>query len=474
MPVGSIEFAWGLLVVVGGLSGFLSGLLGMGGGVILVPALIVSLPHLGIVGPDTVKIAMATSLALIIPASIASAQTHAAKGAIDWRLLCLLGPSIVVGASVAPAFAHGISPRFLTTLFVLFALYTAWGAMRRARATPRQASSQAKRPGLIWITIIGLVGGAVSSLLGLGVAFFSVPVLARFVPVPRAIGTAAALCLPMAVAGVIGYMLGGTPVECRWGCSGYIYLPAVAAMGISAVLAAPMGAHLTHVVPAILLRRLFGVFLIAAAIHLTYKTLPIVSGVRASQQMIARLFAPATNAVPAAAEAPTWLSDGHEKLLALVAHYGPRRDFRIVIRRSKTKLSTAGLDWAPRVDRQHRAATPNRKSPGDIVGEAISPFVPIPERAQRKLHPAGSPKWRPGKRTRGIAAAAPNVIVPQAAAIPCRGGAGANKLSQNPTVAAPDCPVSLPAPVEPPPAEFNPFAFFAAPGSGGSAAIWSE
>ena len=118
-------FAWQILVLLGCMSGFLSGLLGIGGGLILVPGLIVSLPYFGIDGPEVAKIAMATSLALIIPTSMAGIQAHASKGGVDLRRFALLGPSIVAGAVVAPIFSPVISSTVLTALFVLFALYRA-------------------------------------------------------------------------------------------------------------------------------------------------------------------------------------------------------------------------------------------------------------------------------------------------------------------------------------------------------------
>ncbi len=287
MVFGNETFDWQILVLLGCMSGFLSGLLGIGGGLILVPGLIVSLPYFGIDGPELAKIAMATSLALIVPTSMASIQAHASKGAVDLRLFALLGPSIVAGAVVAPIFAPAISSTFLTALFVLFALYTA--LRRDARCVPsgkRPASRGGERPGLIRITLTGLLGGSVSSLLGLGVSWFTVPMLERFGSMPRAIGTSAALCLPMAAFGLAGFVLSPTPAECLSGCSGYVYLPAVAATGISAVLAAPMGARLTHVLPVRALRSLFALFLIAAAAHLTYKSLPVASAANEARMLI--------------------------------------------------------------------------------------------------------------------------------------------------------------------------------------------
>jgi hypothetical protein len=107
------DLEWIKLIVVGSASGFVSGLLGIGGGVIIVPALILTLPHFGVSGPDIPKIAMGTSLALVVPTSIASAQAHAVRDAIDWPLLGLLAPAIIAGAFSA-AF---LVPSFSTHAF---------------------------------------------------------------------------------------------------------------------------------------------------------------------------------------------------------------------------------------------------------------------------------------------------------------------------------------------------------------------
>jgi len=183
---------FGFLVLLGCLSGFVSGLLGVGGGTVLVPALIAGLPVLGVDGPELPKIAMATSLALVVPTAVASAQTHASKGAVDWSLLGLLCPSIVAGSFVAGVFAKGLSTQLLCALFVGFAIHAAWSLLQRRGAPPAQGSQAGSRPGLIRITATGALGGAFASLLGLGVAFFAVPVMTRFIALPRAIGTAAA------------------------------------------------------------------------------------------------------------------------------------------------------------------------------------------------------------------------------------------------------------------------------------------
>jgi uncharacterized membrane protein YfcA len=413
---------------------------------------------------------MATSLALIIPTSIASAQTHASKGAVDWRLILLLGPSIVAGAFVAAAFAHGISAQLLTAMFVLFALHTAWQLMNSDAAKTYRVVADAKQPGLFRITVTGITGGALASLLGLGVSFFSVPILARFVSMQRAIGTAAALCLPMAIAGVIGYLLTETPQICPSGCSGYIYLPAVAAVGITAVLTAPMGAVLTHVLPVPLLRNIFGFFLLLAAANLTYKTLPIMEGTREAQRVIARLLAKPSASAPLAAEAPAWLNSGNDRsYMALAAQYGPRRAFLPLANAASEGVPDAAmffLSSTPDPDLWRKAMAQPPQLKATEAPEFL--FMPVPERAVRPARPITA-KRRPEAREKRQRARATGAKPASAELASCRDQTAAGRARRRTNSdQREDCPpprLIKPAPAAPPPAEFNPFSLLTLPGT---------
>ena len=405
MFLGALAEGWPLLVALGCASGFFSGLLGIGGGAILVPALVAGLPLLGVEGPEVVKIAMATSLALIIPTSIAATQMHISKEAVDWRLLALLGPSIIAGSFVAAVFAKGINVTVLSGLFVAFALYTAWGLMQRQNVRSSHALPDSRQPGLIRITVTGVLGGALSSLLGLGVAFFAVPLMARSVSVQTAIGTAAALGIPMALAGTAGHVLAGAPAGCREGCAGYIFLPAVAAIGISAVLAAPMGARLTHMLPVILLRRLFGCLLILAAGHLALKTLPLASVPSAAGKLLARLTAPATAERPVAAEPPACLGEAVAKPLTLTTACGPRRQFALTTQSPKDAAIAGVLSVLHQPSAESEfwrfSVAPARAEDADAV------LPPVPQRADRRSNSGPTSARRISKGQRREAAEKP-------------------------------------------------------------------
>jgi uncharacterized membrane protein YfcA len=316
--------SWPLLIGLGGLSGFLSGLLGIGGGAVIVPALVLALPMLGIDGEALPKIAIATSVATMIPTAIASAQHHGARGFIDGHSLVLLAPSVVLGAFAAGFFAERINTQLICLLFVLYMLHIARGLARRTAVHVVHADS---RPSLFSFTLVGVLGGALSALLGQGSASYAVPFMARFADLRIAIGTAAVLNIPLAAAGVLGYLISAAPSACGTACVGYVHLPAVAAIGISSVLAAPAGALLTQMLPVLLLRRLFALVLAVSAANLAVKTLPLAEAPVYVAAAIQRLQSPVAASVPVAALPPACLVDPTLRTSHLVAEYGPRQLF---------------------------------------------------------------------------------------------------------------------------------------------------
>lgn len=266
-------YNFSLLILVGSASGFTSGLLGIGGGFVIVPALLFALPIFGVTGPDIPKIAMATSLALIVPTSIASAQAHAARGAIDWRMLLTLTPCVIIGAFITSLLVPAFNAAIMAFIFATFAIFAAWKLVRPRKAAPESNPEKMKSASLSMMGVKAVIGGGFSAAMGIGGAFFAVPMLASRLGMTRAIGTASALALPIAIAGAAGYMMAETPSGCREGCMGYIFFPAVAAAGISAVLTAPLGAAVSHRMPVIALRVIFALFLLSAAANLVYKTI---------------------------------------------------------------------------------------------------------------------------------------------------------------------------------------------------------
>ena len=262
---------WILYVSVGSISGFLAGLLGIGGGMVIVPAMLFALPLAGVGGPEIMKFAVATSLAIVIPTAIASAQAHAARGSVSWKAFVRMTPGVMIGALAGAIFAAEVNPRIVAMLFLAFALHT---AVRMIRGARRATTAAAPLPGAVVLSFKGMCIGALSSMLGIAGAALVVAVLSRHVEMTRAIGTAAATGLPLAVASVIGYALASPPTGCSQGCVGYVFLPAVGAVGVAAVLTAPWGARAAHALPVAALKRAFGCLLLLVAANLAHKTFP--------------------------------------------------------------------------------------------------------------------------------------------------------------------------------------------------------
>jgi uncharacterized membrane protein YfcA len=265
--------AWALCLCIGLCSGFLAGLLGIGGGTVIVPALMLASSRLGIGADDTAAVAVATSLAVVIPTSIASARAHAAHGSIDWTAFRRCAPGIAAGALAGTLAACALGGRLALVVFIGFALL----AVRRLLALPagpdEAASRAAALPAAAPLLRHSLAIGLLSALAGVGGGLLSVPLLAHYLPIQRAIGTAAALALPLAAAGLAGYALAGRPAQCEAGCIGYVFMPAVLAISLAAIATAPLGARLAHRLPAALLRRAFAALLAAVAADLSAQLL---------------------------------------------------------------------------------------------------------------------------------------------------------------------------------------------------------
>lgn len=259
--------AWALCLFIGMCSGLLAGMLGVGGGTVIVPALILAAGPLGIGADDAPTVAMATSLAIVIPTSISSARAHAARGSIDWHAFRRLAPGIAVGAMAGTLVACALGGRWPLAVFIGFALLAARRLLARSPAGPA-SDRPATTAGLARLARHGVAIGLLSSLAGMGGGLLAVPLLSHHLPLQRAIGTAAALGLPLAAAGLGGYLLAGHPVRCTAGCIGAVFVPGACAVSLAAIAAAPLGANLAHRLPVIWLKRAFATLLMLASVDL--------------------------------------------------------------------------------------------------------------------------------------------------------------------------------------------------------------
>jgi uncharacterized membrane protein YfcA len=252
--------AWTAYAAVGAVAGLLAGLLGVGGGVVIVPIL-ASLFAAQHVAPALVlPLAIGTSLACIAFTSVSSLRAHHRRGAVDWQVFRRVTPGILAGTLAGSFLAAQLSGRFLKGFFVAFVYVIAVQLLLDAR--PRATRQLPGGPGLFGA---GTVIGGVSSLVGIGGGSMTVPFLVWCnVAVPRAIGTSAAVGLPIALAGAIGYAANGLgvatlPAE----AVGFVHVPALVGIAAASVLTAPVGARLAHALPVPHLKKAFALLLVA-------------------------------------------------------------------------------------------------------------------------------------------------------------------------------------------------------------------
>ena len=247
-----------LLALAGMFAGVMSGLLGIGGGALIVPVLVIVFEAQQ-VAPDVVMhAALGTSLATIIFTTMSSTFAHQRVGAVDWPIFRRIAPAIVIGTLLGVALADQLASRTLKALFVAFMFGIALQMARGTSAT----RPHAKLPGAVGMNIAGGIIGIASALFGIGGGSLSVPFMTWCsVPVKRAVATAAAIGTPLAISGTVGYLVAGLNAPNRpAGSVGYVVLPAFAAIVIASALAAPFGARLAHKLSDTLLRRVFAVF----------------------------------------------------------------------------------------------------------------------------------------------------------------------------------------------------------------------
>lgn len=254
-----MDWWWAYLATGVGV-GFLAGLLGIGGGMLLVPALAFIFTAKGFPADHLMHIALATAIATIAFTSVASVRAHHQHDAVDWPVARALAPGILVGSFVAANAAGLVPNRPLTLLFSVF-LVVAATQMLLQRA-PRAGRALPDATGLFGA---GLAIGGTSSLLAAGGAFLSIPFLIWCnLPLKRAIGTAATIGFPIAVAGSAGYVVQGLRVAGLPPSSiGFVYVPALAMIVATSMLAAPFGARLAHRLPVARLRIVFALLLYA-------------------------------------------------------------------------------------------------------------------------------------------------------------------------------------------------------------------
>ncbi|MFO1252456.1 MAG: sulfite exporter TauE/SafE family protein [Inhella sp.] len=266
----SIELLLGL-ALLGTLTGFLAGLLGIGGGMVLVPALSALLQWQGVATPLAVKMAIATAMACIAGTSLSSLRAHHRRGAVRWPVVASLAPGVLLGGLLSGAALFGLlRGQWLAALFSGFVLLSAWQMWSGAQAPAER--SLPPRAGLLGV---GLVIGLLSGLVGAGGGFLTVPFLSSCaVPIHQAVASSAALGFPIALASTLGYVWGGWSLEpAVSGAFGYLYLPALAVLLPCTMLTAPLGARAAHALPVQKLKRGFALLLLVLAADMARRSL---------------------------------------------------------------------------------------------------------------------------------------------------------------------------------------------------------
>lgn len=256
---------WLAYIALGSFVGLMAGLLGIGGGGIMVPILTTLFIFQGIPHEHIAHLALGTSMAAIVPSALSSLWTHHRHGAVHWEIVRYITPGILTGTFFATFFAAFVPTRGLTLFFAFFMALMSLQMLANIKPKPSRGL-----PGPVGISSVGLGIGGVSALVAIGGGSLTVPFLTWCnVKVTHAIGTSAAIGLPIALAGALGYTLNG------WGIGGlpdvalgYVYLPALLLMAPLSIVTAPIGAKLAHLLPVTILKRIFAFILIALAIQM--------------------------------------------------------------------------------------------------------------------------------------------------------------------------------------------------------------
>jgi len=247
-------------LAVGAVAGVLAGLLGIGGGLVIVPMLVFCLTRQGISNEAIMHVALGTSMASIVFTAVSSFWAHHKRGAVQWVVVRRIVPGILVGTFLGTCVASRLSTSFLKAFFVVFLYYVALQLLINKKPKPSRGL-----PGQIGMFGVGNAIGAVSSFVGIGGGTLSVPFMIWCnIAVHHAIGTSAAIGFPIAIAGTVGYIINGLSATHLPELSlGYVYVPALAGIVGASVLTAPLGVRLAHSLPVDRLKRVFAVLLFA-------------------------------------------------------------------------------------------------------------------------------------------------------------------------------------------------------------------
>lgn len=261
----------GQLLALGLFTGFLAGLLGIGGGMLMVPVLTMIFTHRGIEPGLAVKMAIATPMATILFTSLSSVRAHHRRGAVRWDLVRSLAPGIVAGGLLSGAGLFTLLKG--TALALVFAGFVGFSATQMLINRKPRPSRQ--MPGPAGAAGAGGLIGLLSGLVGAGGAFISVPFMTWCnVSMQQAVATSAALGFPIALSNTVGYVIAGWNLPASVpGAVGYVMLPALAVIATASVLVAPLGVRAAHAMDTAQLKRVFAVLLFGLGGYMAWRGL---------------------------------------------------------------------------------------------------------------------------------------------------------------------------------------------------------
>ncbi len=257
-------------LALGAFVGFMAGLFGIGGGGIMVPVLTTLFIYQGIPVEKVVHLALGTSMASIIVTSLSSMRAHYAKEAIIWHIVKVMSVGIILGTFITTFFVVSIPSIYLALFFSLFMAFVSIQMFLNKK--PKPSRTLAGSSGLL---LAGSGIGAVSALVSIGGGSLTVPYLIwQNIDIKKAIGTSAAVGLPISVAGTAGYIINGWSVTSGTDYTfGFVYLPAVLLISATSFISAPYGAKLAHKLPVATLKKIFALLLIVLSLKMLFSVL---------------------------------------------------------------------------------------------------------------------------------------------------------------------------------------------------------
>lgn len=258
---------------IGMIAGLMAGLLGLGGGLIVVPILTITLKIAGVPSDMIMKMAVATSFATICFTSMSSVYAHHKRGSVLWSLLIKLLPGLLIGVFVAGLFAKYFSNLFLSYFFAAFVLFSIINLLLSKKGNKSDEVAQKPEDSAVKLSGWGLGIGGISALVGVGGGAMMVPLLNHLgYEMKKAVGTSSAAGFPIALAGTINGIWHGLGHSSLPEYSfGFIYLPALAGIAVTSMLFAPIGAKIAHKLPQPLLKRVFAFYLMIIFVQMVFQ-----------------------------------------------------------------------------------------------------------------------------------------------------------------------------------------------------------